>query len=396
MTFEISRMMNKLKVIHIHTDYKFIGSVDVYEGEYFENSIVIIEDDELYKGPYRDKAIFFKKSNINLKKIIELCRSADLVVLHGLDLFKGKIALSLPKHINIAWRFFGYELYKRQEELVLSEKTINARKISYSKKPFNILRKMFRVFQVYFQISKFGKTPSVVINKAINRINYFLALSKEEYNHLESSFELPPFLKLPINRKIEVKEEFILSCLKLKKEENSPIIILGNSKNEFNNHIDIIDLIENVKNKNAFKFILLFNYGPERRYTEQVRQKIKTKPHINTIENFLSNDEFKLLYSKTSALVINSYRQMAVGNVIEGFLNGVKIYLSQKNVMLEWLKNEGFHIFTLEDLAMDLENNNTILSKVEAAYNFKNLIDYMERNSPQNFQKLLKKRIGIS
>jgi len=56
--------LNKIKIIHIHTDYKFIWpSLSAFEGKYFENTIVILEKKEPYNGPRNDNTLVFNYSN---------------------------------------------------------------------------------------------------------------------------------------------------------------------------------------------------------------------------------------------------------------------------------------------------------------------------------------------
>jgi len=386
-------MIDKLKAIHIHTNYKFIIGSNTFNGKYFENKIIIIEGDTLYSGPFREQAIFFKDTISDINKIIKICENADLVVLYGLELIKAKIAIKLPKHVKIGWRFFGYELYGKQKNIILSKKTKQTIKLDYLKNPFKVFKKGLRRLKFYYYLIKFGINPNTLFNMAKKRINYFLVLSKEEYSYLKSFFELPSYIKLPIGSNIIYSEEVLNSSLNLKQKGKAPIIIVGNSRNMNNNHLDIIDLIEKNRNKEKYDFILLFNYGSERYYATVVRQNLIGKEYFKTIEDFMSIEDFQLLYKKSSALVINGYRQMAVGNVLEGFKNGVKIYLNKKNVMLQWFKNEGFHIFTIEDFEDDLKNNNIFLKQDEAQHNIKQLINYSNKYTLDDFQQLLYKQI---
>lgn len=385
-------MIDKLKVIHIHTDYKFIIGSETFKGKYFENSIIIIERDKPYSGPFIENSTFFKNTKHDINQIIKICKDADLVVFYGLELIKTKIALRLPKNVKIAWRFFGYELYAKKRNVYLSEKTKQAIKTDYHKTPFKILKVFFRKIKTYFSLFIFSGSPSILFHRANLRINFFLALSNEEYNHLTSYWKLPAFIKLPI-RSNNCNKDVLRSILPFKQMDKLPIIIVGNSKNEFNNHFDLIDLIEQNINKKKYNFTLLFNYGSEKKYTTVVRQKVIGKKYFKTIEDFMPIENFKLLYKKTSALVINSYRQMAGANVFEGFQNGVKIYLNEKNVMLQWFKNEGFYIFTIEDFEDDLKNNNIFLTQEEANHNLQQLINCSKKYTIDDFQKILYNQI---
>ncbi|MCK4662714.1 MAG: hypothetical protein KAT68_07610 [Bacteroidales bacterium] len=388
-------MIDKLKVIHIHTDYKFINNSNFFNGKYFENRIVIIERDKPYSGPFRENATFLKNTKHDIDQIIKICKDADLVVFYELELIKEKIALRLPKYVKIAWRFFGYELYGKQRDIVLSKKTKQALRINYSKNPFKIFKVFFRKIKTYFSLFIFSGSPNILFYRASLRVNFFLALSFEEYNYLSSYYKLPVFIKLPFKNKI-YNENVLHTNLTLKRKEKFPIIIVGNSRSEYNNHLDIIDLIDKNRNKEKYNFTLLLNYGSEKKYTSIVRQNIIRKKYFKTIEDFMSIEDFKLLYKKTSALVINSYRQMAGANVLEGFQNGVKIYLNEKNVMLQWFKNEGFYIFTIEDFEDDLKNDNIFLTQEEAQYNIHQYRNLSKKYTVDEFQQILYNKIKFN
>ena len=95
----------KLKAIHIHTDYKFVSSSDMFEGELFENEIIIFQNKEPFKGNIHYKSILLKTTIKDIEKAIEICKNADLVVMYDLNTIKCHIALALPDKIKIAWRF---------------------------------------------------------------------------------------------------------------------------------------------------------------------------------------------------------------------------------------------------------------------------------------------------
>src|SRR5690625_7670464 len=85
--------------------------------------------------------------------------------------------------------------------------------------------------------------------------------------------------------------------------------------------------------------------------------------------------EFNLFYKKVGALVLNNYRQMAMGNIRYAFINGVKVYLSKKNIFYHELRKNGFMVFNIDQLKEDIYSNNVYLSSHDADNNFHNLIE---------------------
>src|SRR5690606_40162359 len=79
---------------------------------------------------------------------------------------------------------------------------------------------------------------------------------------------------------------------------------------------------------------------------------------------FLSIEKFREIYKTTAALVINSYRQHALGNIFTALLYGVKIYLNPKSSTYPWLKQLGFQVFDINQLITDIRSEESRVGKV--------------------------------
>lgn len=367
-----------LKAIHIHTDLKFIYGTAKFEGKHFENHIVIIGNPDDYNGSYKKNALFFDSTPKSVHKIIELCTSADLVVLYDLDFIKCKIALGLPAKTKIAWRFFGYELYGRKLQLFTSILTQQA---SVLNKTQLIKKFLNNIVNSIKNRLKWGFYLKFNFEEVVNRVNLFMGLIQEEYDYLITRWpNLPIFVRLPIHLTDGCFSEFDL------KEK---YIIVGNSRNLYNNHLDVIEIIDASEKQNQYKFLLLFNYGVESNYSYKVLDAVRGKKHFKVIDNFMPLHKLNELYQKTSAAVFNGYRQMALANIFLSLQNGVKIYLNNKSIVMQWLKNEGFIIYSIDDLAQDLENENIGLSIEEAKYNAEQFLKMGKSYTIDDFQRAL-------
>lgn len=365
-----------INITHIHTDFKFIHNTKMFEGAYFSNTSIIISQNKVAPKNHEDVLLFSRDTN-DIQKIVDICAQADLVVLYDLDSIKIKIALALPKKVKIAWRFFGYELYAKRPDLFKSELS---RK--YDVLPFK--KRMRRKLSFLFRYIYSGKTHAQRYNRVLDRLNYFLALSEEEYQLLKQYWPtLPQFIKLPhfhFDRKL-VEVDF------QKKEKEKPLIILGNNRSSYNNHLDIIDLIEKYENRQNYNFTFFFNYGTYGKYAKEVEERTGNKNHYTVITNFLDKENFMVTYQKASGLVINGYRQMAGANIRTALEHGVKVYLNDKNVHKQFLENQGFKIYSIEDFENDLKNNNLGLDKETALHNMENFKRFSKAYTKDDFQK---------
>ena len=132
--------MTKIKVAHLHTDYKFVIETGVFERDYFDNTIILFENGNPYLGKFKEEAIISKITDKNIKEAVAICNQSDLVVLYGLSPVNQEIALSVKPTVKIAWRFFGFELYGKMPEFCYSEKTIKLLHPSVLQKYLNKIR----------------------------------------------------------------------------------------------------------------------------------------------------------------------------------------------------------------------------------------------------------------
>lgn len=376
--------MKKLKIIHIHTDYKFIFNSDLFEGDLFDNLNVIIQLKENYPGDESEKIKLFKDNRNDRAKIVSLCKEADIVIVYDLNIVKCRIITQLPLKTVIIWRFFGYELYGKLKKMFLSEQSYIYEKQNQKNKFKVFIRKSISNIN---GLLRYKKTPIKMFYDAIKRLNYMYVLNEEEYTFLKQLWPiLPPYLKFPI--KEEFKPVNIITLIN-ERCKTSPLVLLGNNRSFYNNHLDLIEIIERPSEKSNCKFIMLFNYGLDNNYAKAVRDTVNEKENIILIEDFLTKDEFQNFYKKPTALVLNSYRQLGVGNIFMAFNYGIKVYLNSKNVYYDWLKKEGFKVFSIEEFETDLKNNAIQPDLEVAEVNYQNLITFYKKENKESFQKEL-------
>ena len=375
--------MKKIKVVHIHTDRKFLFDTKNFEGNYFDNIIIFIGQEANRES--LDKHIFFVEKAVNkIPEILKLCQSTDMVVLYDLDSFKQRLVLKFPDTVKIAWRFFGYELYAKRPDLYKSKLSRKYDKVPLKK---NMKKNLYPMYSLLTDRA----TPSQKFNRTIQRIDFFLVLSEEEYKALKVFWpKLPKFIKLP---------HFLFNREQLnvdynKKEQDKPIVILGNNRSAYNNHLDLIDLIEKYENKQNYAFTLFFNYGQHQNYAQEVLKRVQDKKHYTLVNTFLEKEEFMGYYQRATALVINGYRQMAGANIRIALECGLKLYLNEKNVEKKFLEKEGFIVHSIQDFEQDLQTNNIRLNKEEAMCNTQNYTRFKNNYTKEDFQKKIFKNLA--
>lgn len=352
-------MNQKLPIVyHIHTDLKFAVEVSYFLKHLFDNRYIILSNTKTVKcsiSEYKTYKNTYRGANQLLKDMAD----ASYVVLYDLTPIKSYIANRLPNTVKIFWRFFGYELYRQpylKKEIVFSKYDLpyieNPKKNSITLSLRKIVSRL---------IHAFDPDPEKEFEKAKHRIDYFFCLAKEEYDYLSKFTSLPPCIVIP-------RTGYLLDS---KNATKNNTIIIGNNRSPYNNHLEVFHLISKIDKKilEKFNYTLLLNYGNQGNYLQQVIERYSNIATARIIDDFMPIEDFRTLYDSAAALVINGYRQMAMGNIMTALAKGVKVYLNPKNCMYSWALNEGFKVFDVNDLAVDIENDNIYLSEEDMAHN---------------------------
>lgn len=374
------------KIIHIHNDIKFIDETVIFEHPEFINEVIILGEKGKYKGKYKETATYLKSSRSDINWLIKHCNDADMAVLYNLCFIKTFIANRLADRVKIAWRFFGNELYRfnideQQSDLTKAMvKTDQYRltdKLKQLKNRVPVLRSLRNLF-------KFKVIYNDEFAKVLKRVDFFLWHYREEYDYLRNRWpDLPQFINLPTLN---------LPTLNTYRKNNDSderqnTIILGNSKNFINNHFDVLNILLSLRNINNYTVKIPFSYGQETTYSIKLREKIKSYKNIILLEDFLPLDDYALMFKKASALVINTFRQKALGNVLLALQNGVKVYLNKKNIIYSILMSQGLLVYSIDQLYNDIENNSICLSLEKIKHNSDMIHKLGEDNSIEFFQK---------
>lgn len=361
-----------LKIIHIHSNYTFILDSINFENNNFNNEFIFIGKKNNYNGIYSSLIKYFDHNPTDLKAVVEICDKADVIVLYNLDFVKSYIANRVKENVKVCWRFFGEELYSKITKIVLSE--ISMQNFDY-KNQISFQKLIIKTLNIF----RWGTTKSIEFNKSLIRINYFLCLALDEYNYLNRIFiNLPEFIQLPYSI---IRENYDINIDKHKK------IIIGNNRGIYNNHFEVLDIISKYSNTEKFEFILLFNYGIKSNYSEKVLKDALLIKNMTILNDFLSYNDFQKIYENVGAIVINGFRQMAMGNILTALCNGVKVYLNEKNVMFNWFKNEGFLVFNIEDFENHLRTDKLLLTKDEIEFNLLSINKLRLKYNVEDFHK---------
>ena len=125
--------------------------------------------------------------------------------------------------------------------------------------------------------------------RALKRSDAITCVFKEEYEYLIGNWNhLPKFIPLslkgiPLTKEIDFELEY----------PKSNTVVIGNSRSYYNNHLDILELVETCNLNKKINIKILFNYGAENAYTDKVREKATGIEKAALIDSFIPPHEFK-------------------------------------------------------------------------------------------------------
>ena len=365
--------MKKIKIVHIHSDSKFLKLGDAFFSSEFENELVFLGNKNNFETTLGSELHFFDKSKNSVKSIVDFCSDFDLVVFYSIDALATKIILALPKKMKIGWRFFGFELYYKNKNKYYTEytKQILEQELNTKNTPLRRLKNSI--------LSLLKNYDNALFLKAISRCNLFFGLYEEEYLILKKDFPNLPFF-IPVSLNMDSLEE---KSIAIQKEK---YFLVGHNRIIWNNHFDILDIIKRNKNTGNYQASLLVNYGQKGFYFKKLVQYAQSIQDVVLIEEFMSIEEFDQLYLKCSALVINSKRQMAGNNIRKALEHGTKVYLDPENSFYDYLKNNGFLIYTIQQFESDYASGNLTLNPEMAQFNYNKLVELTKNNSSVTFR----------
>ena len=130
--------------------------------------------------------------------------------------------------------------------------------------------------------------------------------------------------------------------------ENQSMILVGNSDDQSNNHLMCINQIMEF---DSGQDILLPLSGVTNSYTENLKQRISAlypEQVVNSLDNFLAQEEYHGHLSQCSHLVYGHFRQQGMATLFTFLQSGRVCYLQSDNPYYKYLISEGFTIFAID------------------------------------------------
>lgn len=329
------------KILHVSMADKFLPAfIDFIHTKFSkENNIFYLYGDESVYGFLKDRGVFFlgkKANNISYFQLLLEMYSADKVILHGL--FSSKVIKLLfynPWLLKKCyWSMWGGDLYGEDKKYKLS----------------NFYKKMV-IKNMGFLITFVPKDVEYARKKFSAKGKYV-----ENLGYLSNVFT-------PVSSSIEEKKENIN-------------ILLGNSADPANEHIEALTILEKFKDLNI-KIYVPLSYGNQM-YAIKVIEYGESifGGKFEALTEFMQYEKYLNFLKNIDIAIFNHKRQQAMGNTINLLGMGKVVYLRQGTPQWELFNEKGIDVFDIEEF--NLTNNEKLV---------KNEINIKNYFSKENFEK---------
>lgn len=315
---------------------------------------------------------------ISKGKLCEMLSSKeyDVIVYSSLPTHMYDYVLRIPQDKVVIWQSVGYDIYAANYpypavvKLPVYKQETKAFVESYQKKSF-----WMQMRHVIAQSVKFVATikknierrhtelyAQNVQNKVLARIDYISTVLDPEYELLQRNLNVKAkFFRFKYTRPFHISYNDYLIDFNMTK-----YLLIGNSGDETNNHLDVLSIIER-RNITTPLYVPLAYCG-EQVYLNEVKDRLMSNSDNIVQTTFIERAKYLEILHKCRAAVFGHVRQQALGNINVMLAQGCKVFLYKDCVTYDYYKQLGFHIYSIED-DLSQVNIDTPLTKEQIMHN---------------------------
>ena len=342
-----------MNILHVIEDNKFYNEIiNVFDCTHHKCEYVCVVDDECenFRIIKSDRIKLIHKSECNQ---LWSNNDIDIYMFHPLSGGTDDWVLSIPKQKKIIASSWGYDLYCSQNGLpplldirIYGDET--SKIIKDINKP-NVLRRLRRVLgKIYYckrnrERKKERQIEVHTQKQVLERIDYWATVLPIEYEMLkhECCIGAERFPFQYSNRSLsDVYEKIDF--------ETTNYILLGNSADPSNNHLDLIKLLQERGIIDSYSLYIPLAYGDER-YKNWLKTYLESKTDKFIVQDeLIPINEYRKVLKSCRVAVFGHLRQQALGNIIENMLQGKKVFLYKDSMAYKYFIDRGAIVYNIE------------------------------------------------
>lgn len=377
---------NNRVFVHLINDEKFINPFKKRATDIVDKHVFVVFGP---KPPYK-----FLESDSNIIHSSEWSefrakneKQVERVYIHLMTYQKIKWMSEFPD-VPLYWLFYGNDLY----ELLHAFKGFNL--YAPEDRPSGLMtqvsgatfsKRLKRWFQLWMYQKSYG--PFVK-----SRVNYFCFWNPGDYEllveHYHSQAKMLRFQYGAFNP----SDIDLVKQKRLEKGDNSTTlkVILNHSGSSSGNHHHLIEKLASLwSNESQVELTVPLSYGNPDHIKSVRALGTKVLPNIfKPLDQYMSRDEYFQLLSDQDIAIMGHRRQEAGNTLFILLMSGAKVFMHPNSVLLTFLKQEGYHFYTWNDIGGDHWMDP--LTDVEKEVNFK-LADqqFSEQRILENYHRIL-------
>jgi hypothetical protein len=349
-----------MKIVHFTIDEKFInGALSTFEIAFPKQNELYVLKSKLSQNSKYINPIFITNEILKDSKTLLKCQAivgqADWVIIHGMNEVWAKLILNIDTS-NVIYFIWGAEIYNNP--YLYKKDTLGIKTKSLKKQFFKVdLRMLTKHFLNSIGYKKYlsRQNSKKLIKLALSKVNNIGVLYDEEIQVYKENKILLQDLNIlkfgyyPIEYFArQLKDDF----------PTGNNILVGNSSSYTNNHLEIFDILKGI-NYQKRKVIVPLSYGDSILRNYLLNKGIEIfKSNFTPILKFLPLTDYTKLIQSCNVVIMNHYRQQAVGNIVSSIYFGAKVFLNKENSAYLYLKNLGCFVYDIEN---DLNNQNDLI-----------------------------------
>lgn len=224
---------------------------------------------------------------------------------------------------------------------------------------FIVPQKLVWIFwggDIYF----FRKRPKIMMEKLyecfrkliIGRINYIAGFLEGDFNIIKENYFTKAkyyYTIYPLPVDYANLDSHIINEYKI--EKKSFKILLGNSADKSNNHIEILQYLKRFENTDFIVYCPL-SYAGEKDYKENVIRKGKELlgDKFVPLLNFMEKDQYASFLNSIDIAIMNQDRQQGLGNILPLLYLGKKVYIREEITTFKYFENKLIKVYKVKDL----------------------------------------------
>lgn len=359
---------NKFFDLFVRNVKKFCSSKNTY--------VVVQENSPKLHQIHNDEVEVWNSKKLNNFLIKNGFLHFDSIYIHFLTPTLSRLVNRLPNEIPIVLVFWGAEIFELsmfQKHNIMEDTSKIITPIINNKNKFKIaFRPKNFVLECQSYLNK--KFDIIQKKKALKRINYFAHYIREDYDLVVDTLKLNfEFIDFHYGGVYEVIQKAAIYQNVVKERK----ILVGNSGDYHNNHIDLFNILKKQK-IDDFEIICPLSYSGINEYVQIVEKTGESTfgSKFNPITDFIPLEKYNKLMASCSIMIMGHIRSQAAANIQSALCFGVRVYMPRQSTLFRYLKRIGLIIHALDEMH-EKPMNIDPLTEEEALWNCLKLSEHL-------------------